>query len=182
MAQNDFASVVAAYQEKRALAWAFAAELFPHLNLALGPISYRDAVTADHWTDQWTDSAKRPTWEWVEMFTRYNHKRAFKRFEVASRNNGQLCALSYGMPSNNRLILMINAIGRAPGDNPLSGEVFPIVLACASAYARLLASQEIWVCDPINARVAAYYESHGLEPVRNSHGVTTHLVMRLAQP
>ena len=38
------------------------------------------------------------------MFTRYNQKNAFKRFEVAIKLRGQLYALSYGMPSNNKLI------------------------------------------------------------------------------
>ncbi len=179
MQQNSLSSVIADYQRKRSLAWETSAEIFGIVGLQLGPVRFQDAAVADTWSQQWPDPAKRPTWRWAEMFIHYHKMSAFKRFEVAVSLAGQLCALSYGMPSNGKLILKIHALARAPGASPLAGQVLPIVLACADSYARLLGSQEIWICNPMNEGVAKYYESFEFTPVCDRRGKTTHLIMRL---
>lgn len=180
MQQQSFASAIASYQKKRTLAWALGVELANTPHLALGPIRFQDAALADTWSQQWTDQSKRPTWQWTEMFARYNQKSAFCRFEVAVRVAGRLCALAYGMPSNSKLILRIHALERAPQMNPLAGHVLPVILATVDAYARILGSREIWICNPMNPRIAKHYENYDFTPVIGPGGATSHLIMRLS--
>jgi len=177
--QHEYSSVVTRYQQKRALCHSFATEALGIPGLELRPIFYRDAVRGDSWRQQWSDAAKRPTWQWTELFTRYNSKQGVKRFEVAVWLSGVLCALSYGVPTKNKLILRINALGRAPRDNPLAGKTLGIILACADAYARLLGSTEIWICEPMNQDLVAIYAKHDFSPVPADGSHVTHLTLRL---
>ncbi len=123
---------------------------------------------------------RRPNWEWAEMFDRYNSKQGVKRFEVAVWLSGTLCALCYGVPTRNKLILKIHALGRAPSNNPLAGKITDIVLISATFYARLLGSTEIWICEPMNARLIDLYISHRFMPVPANGIHVTHLIRGLS--
>ncbi len=122
---------------------------------------------------------RRPNWEWTEMFDRYNSKQGVKRFEVAVWLSGVLCALSYWVPTKNKLVLKIYALGRAPQGNPLAGQTLGIIVACADAYARLLGSTEIWICEPMNRDLVALYARHDFSPVPADGSQVTHLTLRL---
>jgi hypothetical protein len=178
MQQHEFTAVAARYVQMRKLCYSFATEALGIPGLELRPIYFCDAVQGDSWRLQWNDPAKRPTWEWVELFNRYNTRQGVKRFEVAVWLRGVLCGLCYGFPNKSKLILRIHAIGRAPNGNQLAGKVLPVLLASADAYALLLGSKEVWICEPMNSELVALYAKHKFSPVTADGGQVTHLIRR----
>jgi hypothetical protein len=113
------------------------------------------------------------------MYHSYHSHSGVKRFEIAVRANGKLCALCYGVPSRNKLILKLHALSRLPNNNPLSGNILSMILFSADAYARLIGSQELWLCEPMNHSLVKLYESVGFTAHYNTIGIATHLSMRI---
>jgi hypothetical protein len=92
---------------------------------------------------------------------------------------GQLQLLCYGVPSRSKLILKLHAIERAPLQHALRGKIIDIALFAADAYARLIESEEIWLCNPISPAHVRLYQAAGFEPQTNASGNVTYLSMRI---
>jgi hypothetical protein len=144
----------------------------------LSEISYSDAVEADAWRSQWSDPDRVPTWSWVQMYQQYRSNAGIKRFDPAIHVGGRLCTLCYGVPNKSRLILKLHALSRAPLDNPIQRSCFRVALFSASIYADAIGSDEIWLVQPMNERVAAHYATFGFSSERSVTGKITH--MRIA--
>jgi hypothetical protein len=170
--------VVAHYQRLRRFAYDKTEQEFAPLHVKLSEISYGDAVEADAWRSQWVDPERAPSWSWVQMYQEYRSNAGIKRFDPAIRVGGKLCGLCYGVPNRSRLILKLHAITRAPVDNPLRRSCFRVALFGASTYADAIGSEEIWLVQPMNEAVAAYYAGFGFTSERNATGKITH--MRIA--
>lgn len=165
------------YQELRKVVYEFTENEFRAFGARFSEISYRDTVEADRW--RWDDTNKIPIWEWTRMYREYHSHSGVKRFDIAVRAHGKLCALCYGVPSRGKLILKLHALSRMPNDNPLKGNILSMVLFAADAYARLIGAQEMWLCNPMNSSLAKLYENHGFSAHSNGIGITTHLSMRI---
>jgi hypothetical protein len=165
------------YQDLRQVVYEFSENEFRALGVKLSEISYSDTVEADNW--RWGDPEKTPYWEWGRLYHNYHTHSGVKRFDIAVRSQGKLCALCYGVPSRGKLILKLHALSRLPNNNPLSGNILSIVLFAADSYARVIGAQEMWLCNPMNKKLVSLYEGAGFTAHFNSSGITTHLSMRL---
>lgn len=174
---RSYKETITRYRDLRAAVYEFSENEFRALGAKFSEISYQDAIEADKW--RWGDESKAPIWEWTRLYRAYRSNSGVKRFDVAIRAHGKLCALCYGVPSRQKLVLKLHALSRLPNANPLAGNILSIVLFSADAYARLIGAQELWLCNPMNSHLVALYESVGFESHRNGIGVTTHLSMRI---
>src|SRR5262245_35562190 len=177
--ESSKAQTVAHYRNLRRLAYDKTEREYAPLQVKLSEISYSDALEADGWGPLWPDPRRRPTWSWIQMFHEYQGNPGIKRFDPAIRVRGKLCGLCYGVPNKSKLILRLHAITGAPVNNPLRRSCFPVALFAASAYADFLGSEEIWLVNPVNESVAAYYAGHGFSVERNSSGHVTHMRIKL---
>lgn len=165
------------YQELRKVVYEFAEDEFRAFGAKFSEIAYRDAAEADKW--RWDDVNKTPIWEWTRMYRDYHSNSGAKRFDIAVRAHGKLCALCYGVPSRRKLVLKLHALSRLPNNNPLRGNILSMVLFAADAYARLIGSEEMWLCNPMNNHLVKLYESAGFTAHYNNIGTATHLSIRI---
>ena len=165
------------YEDLRQVVYEFSEEEFRALGATFSEISYSDTVEADNWN--WDNAEKTPSWEWRSLYHNYHSHSGIKRFDLAVRSRGNLCALCYGVPSRGKLILKLHALSRRPQNNPLSGNVLSMVLFSADSYARLIGAEEMWLCNPMNNKLVSLYESVGFTAHFNGLGIPTHLSMRL---
>lgn len=177
--KRTFRETIKHYEDMRKVSHNFTEEEYRAYGVKLREIRYIDAVEADKWATQWDEVEKIPSWEWVKMYHDYHSNTGVKRFDTALYAQGKLCAVCYGMPSRKKLILKLHAIGRLPYNNPLEGKVLAIMLYAADSYARILDSEELWICNPMNSRLVSLYQSIGYMAHTNNLGVTTHLSLRL---
>lgn len=171
--------VKARYEQLRALVYEFTDEEFQALGIACRAVSFADAMQADRWRSDWKDNNKVPCWEWVRQFEICQASNGSKRFELALCHAGKLVALCYGMPSKRKLLLKIHSLARNPNIDSLAGQIFPIVLFAANAYARLLGCKEIQLIDPMNQDIVLYYERFGFIAERNRFGQVKYLAMEV---
>ena len=167
------------YQSLRRLSYDKTEREYAPLRVKLSEISYADALEADGWGPLWSAPERRPTWSWVHMFHEYRSNAGIKRFDPAIRVDGKLCGLCYGIPNRSKLILKLHAITGSPMDTPLRRSCFPVALFAASTYADFLGSEEIWLVNPMNDSVAAYYARFGFSSERNASGHVTHMRIKL---
>jgi hypothetical protein len=174
---RTYRETISHYQELREAVYEFSESEFREFSAKFSEISYKDAVEADAW--RWNDINKIPIWEWTRMYHDYHTHSGVKRFDVAIRAQGKLCALCYGVPSRRKLILKLHALSRLPNDNPLGGKILSMVLFAADAYARLIDAQEMWLCNPMNDNLVKLYEGAGFTAHYNNIGLATHLSIRI---
>ncbi len=174
-----FAEVKTRYMELRKMAYEFTKQQYFAYPVEFREIRYGDAVAADKWRAQWKEPNKRPIWSWVDMYHKYQGPNALKRFDMALVSGGNAVALCYGIPSKNKMILKIHTIARDPVANPLEGMVMEIILFAVNAYAGLLDSREVWLCEPMNALLVKKYEQFGYIPQTNKLGKVTHLSLEV---
>jgi hypothetical protein len=146
----------------------------------LDEISFNAAQTADSWKNikEGTHRQHRSKWSWMSMHN--NYRRHPKRFDIAVWQAGQLCGLSYGIPTKRKTKLRLELVEASPlNDNPLRSQVMTIVTSAAINYAMLLGADELRVMNPVNENVTSYYKKLGYKPVRNRLGKTEYSFMKL---
>lgn len=77
------------------------------------------------------------------------------------------------------MVLKIHALERKPVNNPLQGKVLTMILFAADAYANLLGSKELWICNPMNQALVQKYQGAGFKAHNNKLGQTSHLSLRI---
>lgn len=175
--KRTFRETIQHYNDLRDVVYEFAEQEFASLGAEFTEISFQDAVKADNW--RWTESKRQPIWLWKQMYRNYHSNAGIKRFDVAVKSNGELCALCYGVPNKRKLVLKLHLLSRKPDNNPFSGKIFSMVLYAADAYARLIGADEMWLCNPMNEELVDYYQQAGFTPHSNKLGRTTHLSLRI---
>lgn len=177
--QRTFKETISHYADLREAVFEFVQDEFKAYGIRLSEITRLDAAEADSWGAQWKNPERIASWKWSQLFTEYHSNSGVKRFDIAVKIGGQLQLLCYGVPSRGRLFLKLHAIERAPHRHALRGRVIDIALYAADAYARLIESEEIWLCNPVSPAHVRLYQSAGFEPHFNSQGKVTYLSMRI---
>lgn len=113
------------------------------------------------------------------MYKDYQSNAGSKRFDIAFKVNGKICALCYGVPTKTKMVLKIHALERKPNQNPLQGQTLKIILFAAEAYATLLGSKELWLCNPMNQTLVGKYQKAGFDAHTDKAGYTSHLSLRI---
>lgn len=167
--QLSFAQVREHYHTLRQLAYREAENEYAPLKVRLRGISETDV----HEADTWLDLHGVKTWSWALGLKKF-HKQP-KRFDVAITVAGQLCGLCVGSPTRGKLILKVKVLEGLSVGNPLKGNIVLIALFAAHAYAHLLGSIEVWLCNPVNETMVKRYQLAGYEPVRDRSGKVTHM-------
>jgi len=167
------------YKELRDVVYEFTENEFKFPGLKLTEITLQDAISADRWTEEWKDSKRVACWEWRGMYNEYQSNSGLKRFDLAFKVNGKLCALCYGVPTRTKMVLKIHALERKPENNPLQGKILTMILFAADAYANLIGAKELWICNPMNPVLVRKYEGVGFQPHNNKKGQTSHLSLRI---
>jgi len=146
----------------------------------LDEISFGAAQTADSWKNV-TEGAYRKSrsqWSWMSMYN--NYSKEVKRFDIAVWQGGQLCGLSYGIPTKRKTKLRLELVEASPlSDNPLRNQLTTIVTSAAINYAMLLGADELRMMNPVNDKVVSYYKTLGYKPVKNRLGVTEYSSLKL---
>ncbi|WP_020404973.1 hypothetical protein [Hahella ganghwensis] len=177
--QRSYKETISRYEALRQVVFEFAESEYSGYGLKFSEISYKDAQTAETWAGLWKNSSRAASWEWTRMYHSYHSNAGVKRFDIAIKHAGQLVALCYGVPSHRKMILKLHALERSPLTSQLNGMVLEIMLFAATAYARMLGSNELWLCEPVSPAHVRLYSKAGYEPKYNSAGNCTHLTMRL---
>jgi hypothetical protein len=167
------------YKELRDVVYEFTENEFKVPGLKLSEITLQDAINADLWSEKWNDSERITTWEWRNMYNEYQSNSGLKRFDLAFKVHGQICALCYGIPTRTKMVLKIHALERKPDNNPLQGKALTMILFAADAYANLLGAKELWICNPMNPTLVSKYQGVGFQPHNNKLGRTSHLTLRI---
>ena len=144
-------------------------------------ISRDDATLADTWAYKWEKPNRMATWEWKQMYKDYHSSTGIKRFDIAIKAKGELLLLCYGVPNKSKLILKLHAIERSPCKNELRNKSVDIALYAADAYASLIGSKEIHLCNPVSPSHVRLYQSAGFEPKFDAKGNVPYLSMRLEE-
>lgn len=174
--ERSFKETIYYYQELRNTLYEFIEDQFP--SIRAHEITFRDAQQADQWPGEWLKTARAASWQWTRLYSDYRSNAGIKRFDLALYQGGRLLALCYGVPSQKKLILKLHALERAPGANALSGRVVSVVLFAASAYARLLGSNELWLCNPVSDTHTRLYQKSGFEPIAPHPGMPVKYLRR----
>ncbi len=146
----------------------------------LDEISFGAAQMADGWkkTTENVYREHRSKWSWVVMCNNYCNQP--KRFDIAVWQGGQLCGLSYGVPTKRKTKLRLELIEASPlTNNPLRRQITTIITSSAINYAMLLGANELRMMSPANEKVVKYYKSFGYKPVRNRLGLTEYTSLEL---
>ena len=176
---RTFRETISYYAALRQAVFEFVEDEFKPYGVRLSEISRADAVEADSWASHWQNRKRIPTWQWTQLFAEYHGNAGIKRFDIAVKIGAQLQLLCYGVPTRRKLVLKLHAIERSPLSHPLRGKVVDLALYAADAYARLLDSDEIWLCNPMSAAHVRLYQSAGFTPHANNHGTVEYLSMRI---
>jgi hypothetical protein len=179
--ERTFKETIRHYEELRQAVYEFVEEEYKAYDVALSEISHVDAIEADSWASLWKNPKRITTWSWTRLYSDYHSNTGIKRFDLAVKANGRLQLLCYGVPSRAKLILKLHAIERHPVSNPLSGKIIDLALFAADAYARLIGSNELWLCNPVSSAHVRLYQNAGFEPKYNHQGEVTHLLMRIEE-
>lgn len=107
------------------------------------------------WAPRVHDPAQPGGWDWVqiaEVYARYPDA-----FQVAIWSDSALCGLSVGRPSRGHHYLAVDFLEGSPVRNrPLRGQVLPLVVAAASAYARILGATSLRLVNPLPGVIPLY--------------------------
>ena len=173
---GDFAEVVQYYSELRQLLYKTVNQKY--LQFRATPISYSDCLIADSWSN--IQPQRRSDWHWKAEY--HGYRRAFKRFDIAFKQNQKLVSLSYGIPTAHSTGLKVNLIEATPfTKDKLAVRGFELISYAAQAYAAMLGADEIRIMQPTSPRVCSYYCSMGYEYVSQEHkpSLPAYCVMRL---
>jgi hypothetical protein len=176
---RSLAKATEVYASRRRAVFEFIRREFSAYSVEASEITLADAREADSWKTKWPNPSRAATWSWEVLYRDYHRNDGIKRFDLAVRIGGRLQLLCYGLPNNSRLILKLHAIERGPERNPLRGRVLEIALSAAIAYARLIGSQELWICNPVSTAHVRMYSAGGFTPHTGRDGAISHLSMRL---
>lgn len=139
----------------------------------ISSINLNNVRQADSWAS--SDFKERKVWSWLDAYNVYRSKSNFKRFDVSVTCGGETIGLSYGLPTRHKTKLKVDIIEATPIKEHKRGiQVFEIISECAQIYATLLGADEVRIMNPLNARLTAYYCSHGYElvmPAKHSLGI-----------
>ena len=173
---TDFAEVREFYAELRRAIYPRASQRFPSFYAT--PISHRDCVIPDSWSD--VDPRGRKDWFWVAEYAGY--QKIFKRFDIAFKQSNKLVSLAYGVPTAHRTGLKVNIIESTPFKEDKLGEKgFELISFAAQVYAEILGANEIRIMKPTSEKARSHYSDHGYEYVGNERkpSVPDYCVMKL---
>lgn len=159
----SFKEVITYYSDLRKILYDELNEIYPWFRC--GSIGHSDAIQADKWRLLDKNSA-RTEWRWVDAYSIYNRKSAFKRFDLCIRNGNNVVGLSYGLPTVSKSSLKIDIIEATPYEQHKKDvRVFELVSRAAQYYAVLLGADEVRIINPLSKYLANYYCSFGYEYV-----------------
>ncbi|PUA28444.1 MAG: hypothetical protein B0W54_18545 [Cellvibrio sp. 79] len=159
----SFKEVASYYGELRQALYEELNEIYPWFKC--GRISHSDAIQADQWRHL-VKSPARAEWRWVDAYSFYNRKNAFKRFDLCIKNGSNVVGLAYGEPTVSKSTLKIDIIEATPYQEYKKGiKTFEVVSRAAQYYAILLGADEVRIMNPLSKELANYYCSFGYEYV-----------------
>ncbi|MBL4798895.1 MAG: hypothetical protein JKY50_15875 [Oleispira sp.] len=154
------------YEELREIAYELTKETLG-LSVQINGIDLSTAKKADEWKKLQGDGLRktRSVWSWEQAYMK--SKNLPDRFEISVWSGSQLCAITYGRPSQHRTKLKLMLVESSPvKPSPLTTKAFEIISTCAMIYADLIDADEIYIINPINDSVASYYMQFGFsEPL-----------------
>jgi len=163
------------YEEFRQIAYDMTKETLG-LSVQINGIDLPTARKADEWKLLQGDNLreKRSTWSWEQVYLR--SKNLPDRFEISVWSGSQLCAITYGRPSQHRTKLKLMLVEASPvKPSPLTTKAFAIISTCAMFYAKLIDADEVYIIDPINDAVASYYMKFGFSEPLPYQGKRTYM-------
>ena len=173
--QRGYRETIRHYNELREAVYIFVEKRFQSQGIKACEVSHLDACAADKWVGEGGNTS----WQWQQMYADYHTHAGIKRFDLAIKLHGILQLLCYGVPSRRKLILKLHAIERSPTEYRLADNAVSIALFAAFAYAELIESKEIWLCNPLSPAHVRLYQAHGFTARPDALGRIPYLTMRL---
>jgi hypothetical protein len=109
------------------------------------------------WRDEWVRRHKGNPWDWDWEERRREFRNVPSRLEIALWSGDVLCGLAIGRPSAKKTCLEMRFMARRWGDdNPLQGNVMPLIADVSIEYAYLLGSATVRIWRPYPEMVPHY--------------------------
>jgi hypothetical protein len=106
---------------------------------------------------------------------RYSGRRGRRKARGERRRAEAAGTLAVGIPTRGKITLKVHVVERRPCENPIKGSVLRIILFAAHAYAGMIGSTEVWLCNPVNETMVEKYQQLGYSAVRDRTGSATHM-------